>query len=70
MKSTSQSTIINFCFVYHFTYHQAVNMFTAAFQSGQLGPLMAQFGLGDKATEAANKGGRLIRNRLIYIYKT
>lgn len=37
-------------------FQQAVNMFTAAFQSGQLGPLMAQFGLGDKATEAANKG--------------
>ena len=37
---------------------QALNMFTAAFQSGQLGPLMAQFGLGDKATEAANKGGK------------
>ncbi|XP_072038021.1 proteasomal ubiquitin receptor ADRM1-like [Amphiura filiformis] len=37
-------------------FQQAVNMFTAAFQSGQLGPLMAQFGLGDKAAEAATKG--------------
>ncbi|XP_072175345.1 proteasomal ubiquitin receptor ADRM1-like isoform X1 [Diadema setosum] len=35
---------------------QALGMFTAAFQSGQLGPLMNQFGLSTEATEAANKG--------------
>ncbi|XP_022101484.1 proteasomal ubiquitin receptor ADRM1-B-like isoform X2 [Acanthaster planci] len=37
-------------------FKQALNMFTVAFQSGQLGPLMGQFGLGPEATEAANKG--------------
>ncbi len=31
-------------------------MFTAAFQSGQLGPLMGQFGLGTEATDAATRG--------------
>lgn len=33
-------------------------MFTAAFQSGQLGPLISQFNLGAEATEAANRGGK------------
>ncbi|KAJ8021136.1 Proteasomal ubiquitin receptor ADRM1 [Holothuria leucospilota] len=37
-------------------FQQAMNMFTAAFQSGQLGPLIGQFELGAEATEAANKG--------------
>ncbi|XP_030830130.1 proteasomal ubiquitin receptor ADRM1 [Strongylocentrotus purpuratus] len=37
-------------------FQQALGMFTAAFQSGQLGPLMAQFGLSSEATDAANSG--------------
>ncbi|XP_054752500.1 proteasomal ubiquitin receptor ADRM1-like [Lytechinus pictus] len=37
-------------------FKQALGMFTAAFQSGQLGPLMTQFGLSSEATDAANKG--------------
>lgn len=32
-------------------------MFSAALASGQLGPLMCQFGLPAEAVEAANKGG-------------
>ena len=31
-------------------------MFSAALQSGQLGPLIQQFGLGSEAVEAAQKG--------------
>ncbi|XP_038051330.1 proteasomal ubiquitin receptor ADRM1-B-like isoform X2 [Patiria miniata] len=37
-------------------FKQALLMFTAAFQSGQLGPLMGQFGLVAEATDAANRG--------------
>ncbi|PIK50020.1 putative proteasomal ubiquitin receptor ADRM1-like [Apostichopus japonicus] len=37
-------------------FQQAMSMFTAAFQSGQLGPLIGQFNLGAEATEAANRG--------------
>ncbi|XP_033117411.1 proteasomal ubiquitin receptor ADRM1-like [Anneissia japonica] len=37
-------------------FQQAAGVFSAAFQSGQLGPLMAQFGLGKEATEAATAG--------------
>jgi hypothetical protein len=37
-------------------FHQAVQSFSAAFSSCQLGPLMAQFGLGDEAVAAANVG--------------
>lgn len=36
---------------------QALGMFSAALASGQLGPLMCQFGLPAEAVEAANKGG-------------
>lgn len=32
-------------------------MFSAALASGQLGPLMSQFGLPAEAVDAANKGG-------------
>ncbi|CAH6776668.1 Adrm1 [Phodopus roborovskii] len=35
---------------------QALGMFSAALASGQLGPLMCQFGLPAEAVEAANKG--------------
>ena len=38
-------------------------MFTAAFQSGQLGPLMGQFGLGTEATDAATRGGKTQDNK-------
>ena len=31
-------------------------MFSAALQSGQLGPLIQQFGLGSEAVDAAQKG--------------
>jgi len=37
-------------------FQQAVSMFSLALQSGQLGPLISQFGLGEAATEAAAKG--------------
>ncbi|XP_011789872.1 PREDICTED: proteasomal ubiquitin receptor ADRM1 isoform X3 [Colobus angolensis palliatus] len=37
---------------------QALGMFSAALASGQLGPLMCQFGLPAEAVEAANKGGK------------
>lgn len=34
-----------------------MSMFSSALASGQLGPLMNQFGLPAEAVEAANKGG-------------
>ncbi|XP_007952909.1 proteasomal ubiquitin receptor ADRM1 [Orycteropus afer afer] len=37
-------------------FQQALGMFSAALASGQLGPLMYQFGLPAEAVEAANKG--------------
>lgn len=37
---------------------QAMHSFSAALGSGQLGPLMGQFGLGEAATNAAAAGGR------------
>lgn len=40
-------------------FQQAVSMFSAALQSGQLGPLMQQFGLSDEAVCAATQGGKL-----------
>lgn len=40
---------------------QALGMFSAALASGQLGPLMCQFGLPAEAVEAANKGGKYLR---------
>ena len=33
-----------------------MSVFSAALQSGQLGPLIQQFGLGTEAVEAAQKG--------------
>ena len=39
---------------------QALNTFGSALQSGQLGPLMSQFGLGQQAVQAANEGGKFI----------
>lgn len=41
----------------HWFFPQALGMFSAALASGQLGPLMCQFGLPAEAVEAANKGG-------------
>ncbi|XP_064383107.1 proteasomal ubiquitin receptor ADRM1-like isoform X2 [Halichondria panicea] len=37
-------------------FHQAMGLFSSALQSGQLGPLMGQFGLGPGVAEAANTG--------------
>jgi len=37
-------------------FQQAVSMFSAALQSGQLGPLMQQFGLGEDVASAASQG--------------
>ncbi|MBZ3868948.1 Proteasomal ubiquitin receptor ADRM1 [Sciurus carolinensis] len=37
-------------------FRQALGMFSATLASGQLGPLMCQFGLPAEAVEAANKG--------------
>jgi len=40
-------------------FKQAVSMFSMALQSGQLGPLVREFGLGEAATTAANQGDML-----------
>jgi len=40
-------------------FRQAVSMFSMALQSGQLGPLVREFGLGEAATAAANQGDML-----------
>jgi len=40
-------------------FKQAVSMFSMALQSGQLGPLVREFGLGEAATAAANQGDML-----------
>lgn len=37
-------------------------MFSSALASGQLGPLMNQFGLPAEAVDAANKGGPCLTN--------
>lgn len=41
-------------------FQQAVTSFSSALASGQLGPVLAQFGLGDAAVAAANQGGRIL----------
>lgn len=38
-------------------FQQALNSFSSALASGQLGPALGQFGLGDAAIAAANEGG-------------
>ena len=38
-------------------FQQALGTFNSALQSGQLGPLMSQFGLGGQVVTAANTGG-------------
>ena len=38
---------------------QALGMFSAALQSGQLGPLMQQFGMSADVVTAANSGGKI-----------
>lgn len=40
-------------------FQQAMQSFSAALGSGQLGPLMGQFGLGEAATAAATAGGTI-----------
>lgn len=40
-------------------FQQALASFSSALASGQLGPVLTQFGLGDAAVEAANRGGGL-----------
>lgn len=35
-----------------------MSLFSSALASGQLGPLMNQFGLPSEAVDAANKGGK------------
>ena len=39
-------------------YFQALSSFSAALQSGQLGPLMSQFDLGEDVATAATQGGK------------
>lgn len=50
-----------------------MSMFSSALASGQLGPLMNQFGLPSEAVDAANKGGETcsmsINQHSILIYK-
>lgn len=43
-------------------FHQALNSFSVALASGQLGPVLAQFGLSDDAVAAANQGGQYENN--------
>jgi len=38
-------------------FKQALTSFSSALQSGQLGPLMTQFGLGEEVANAAAQGG-------------
>lgn len=40
---------------------QAMSMFSSALASGQLGPLLSQFGLPAEAVDAANRGGEARR---------
>ena len=40
-----------------FSLPQSMSMFSSALASGQLGPLMSQFGLPAEAVDAANRGG-------------
>lgn len=40
-------------------FQQALGMFGSALQSGQLGPLMTEFGFGGRVASAANTGGEL-----------
>ena len=42
-------------------YFQALHSFSSALASGQLGPLMRQFGLDDSAVAAAQNGGVLLQ---------
>lgn len=41
-------------------FQQALGTFSGALQSGQLGPLMGQFGLGGDVVSAANTGSELV----------
>lgn len=41
---------------------QALSSFSAALQSGQLGPLMSQFDLGEDVANAAAEGGQSFFN--------
>ena len=47
-------------------YFQAMQSFSAALASGQLGPLMNQFGLGDEVAAAAAAGGKY----MFFLYLT
>ena len=40
------------------SFRQAMSSFSSALASGQLAPLLAQFGLPEEAQNAAGKGGR------------
>lgn len=42
------------------SFRQAMSSFSSALASGQLGPLLAQFGLPEAAQTAAGKGGGCI----------
>jgi len=39
------------------SFRQALSSFSSALSSGQLGPLLSQFGLPEAALDAAGKGG-------------
>ena len=39
-------------------FQQALGVFGSALHSGQLGPLMAQFGMGEEVARAATTGGK------------
>ncbi len=41
-------------------FQQALSTFSTALQSGQLGPLIHQFGLSQECVDAANSGGLML----------
>ncbi len=49
-------------------FQQALSTFSAALQSGQLGPLIQQFGLSQECVDAANSGG-IILLKIAIIFK-
>lgn len=60
--------ILYLCYLLLFTISpQAMSMFSSALASGQLGPLMNQFGLPAEAVDAANKGGHCSTKKKFHI---
>ena len=50
--------------IFYIVYFQAVGVFSSALQSGQLAPLMGQFGFNEDVMGAASRGG------ILHLYNT